>query len=231
MYDVITADPPWEYSNRHERRKDGKKTRFGIGAVGHYPVLKPKTIAELPVAYCVAPDAFLFLWTTWTHMKEAIEVTEAWGFRYVTAAFVWVKLNPKSMTPFFGIGHYTKSNTEVCLLGVRGRALKALSPSNRISQIVRTDEPILIPHPRLKKHSQKPAIVRHLIDDFVTGRKIELFARDEHPGWDSLGNEIDGRDIRDSLPMLILEMTLRGMANQTEKVKNQIHGKHFVHGL
>ena len=29
--------------------------------------------------------------------------------------------------------------------------------------------------------------------------RIELFAREEQPGWFSLGNEIDGMDIRDSL--------------------------------
>jgi N6-adenosine-specific RNA methylase IME4 len=29
--------------------------------------------------------------------------------------------------------------------------------------------------------------------------RIELFAREQAPGWDAIGNEIDGRDIRDAL--------------------------------
>ena len=44
---------------------------------------------------------------------------EAWGFRYVTVAFNWFKAN-KSGTPFFGVGYYTKSNSEIALLGVKG---------------------------------------------------------------------------------------------------------------
>ena len=35
--------------------------------------------------------------------------------------------------------------------------------------------------------------------------RIELFAREDYEGWVCLGNEIDGRDIRDSLPELIGE--------------------------
>lgn len=46
---------------------------------------------------------------------------EAWGFRYKTAAFVWVKKNRKNGGNFVGMGAYTRANAEVCLLGITAR--------------------------------------------------------------------------------------------------------------
>jgi len=56
-------------------------------------------------------------------MQEALDVIKAWGFEYKTVGFTWVKTNPKNNKPFFGVGWYTKSNAEVCLIG--GKTYKA----------------------------------------------------------------------------------------------------------
>lgn len=71
------------------------------------------------------------------------------------------------------------SNAEVCLLGVKGKPIKA---SNRVSSIVIT--------PR-EEHSKKPDVVRERIVELCGDiPRIEMFARQQTPGWDVYGNEV-----------------------------------------
>lgn len=64
---VILADPPWEYNNRRETRRDNKekKTKFGVGVAARYSkgVMNPKKLCELGplVSKVCAPDAYLFM--------------------------------------------------------------------------------------------------------------------------------------------------------------------------
>jgi len=116
-------------------------------------------------------------------LKEALEVIKNWGFEYKTAGFVWFKTNPKQpLKEFFGIGYYTKSNAEICLLATKGKAHQ-LVKSNSISQVITAPK---------SKHSEKPEIVRNKIVQLVGNLpKIELFAREKTDGWDVWGNEVE----------------------------------------
>lgn len=50
------------------------------------------------------------------------------------------------------------------------------------------------------RHSEKPEEVRHRIEAlYGPRRRIELFARTQAPGWDAVGDAIDGRDIREAI--------------------------------
>lgn len=40
------------------------------------------------------------------------------------------------------------------------------------------------------EHSRKPDEICNRIENLVGGPYLELFARSERPGWDSLGNEV-----------------------------------------
>ena len=111
-------------------------------------------------------------------MQEALDTIKAWGFEYKTVGFTWIKKN-KNGGNFFGVGWYTKSNAEVCLIGVKGKAPKV---SNSISSIVET---------KRSKHSRKPSIIRQKIVEFCGDiPRIELFAREKIEGWDAWGNEV-----------------------------------------
>ena len=124
-------------------------------------------------------NSLLFLWITFPLLKEGLEVLEAWGFEYKTCGFNWIKLN-KNGKPFFGIGHYTKSNSELCLIGIKGKGLTILDDT--ISQIVMTEK---------DKHSKKPDCIPDLIVRLVGDRKrAELFARKKREGWDVYGDEV-----------------------------------------
>jgi len=151
------------------------------------------------VADLFAPNAALFLWGTWPNLPEIFPVLDAWGFKYKTLGFLWLKTNTKSNTPFFGTGFYTKSNTEPCILAVRGR-MKPIT--NSISQIFQDpveveDDPTedcgLLVHPRTPEHSQKPLSVADKIEElFGDVPRLELFCRPQRPdGWYCWGKAVD----------------------------------------
>ena len=173
-YQIIYADPPWKYNDRRN-----KHTRFCGGAMVHYSVMDYKKIAKLPIEDLADDNCILFMWATYPNLIEAMYTIDAWGFTYKTIGFNWVKTNKNNGKPFFGIGYYTKSNSECCLIGVKGKP-KVID--NTVSQIVMT--------PR-REHSRKPKEVKDNIVKLMGDLpRIELFAREKTKGWDSWGNEI-----------------------------------------
>src|SRR3990167_4670681 len=107
MYPVILADPPWAYKVWSGDK--GMRT-----AESFYRTLSIQDICSLSVSRLAAKDAALFLWVTAPCLPWGVQVVESWGFRYISAAFVWVKTT-KDGRPATGLGHYTRSNAEFCL--------------------------------------------------------------------------------------------------------------------
>lgn len=177
-YQIIYADPPWEY------KLSGSRINSRGMAKQHYNTMTTDEICNLPIKDIKTENALCFLWATFPNIKEAIKVLEAWGFIYKTAAFVWVKKNKKSNTNFLGMGAYTRANAEVCLLGISKKTkAKQQVIANNVHQII--ESPI-------QKHSKKPEIVRDKIVQLLGDvQRIELFARQKTGGWDSWGNEVE----------------------------------------
>lgn len=141
--------------------------------------MRIEDICALPVSSIAAKDCALFMWVTFPTLPDAFKVLKAWGFSYRTVAFVWVKRNRKSPSWFWGLGHWTRANAELCLLAVKGKPKRV---SARVHQII--DSPI-------EEHSKKPDEARHRIVELVGDLpRIELFARQTVPGWDVWGNEV-----------------------------------------
>jgi N6-adenosine-specific RNA methylase IME4 len=173
-YNIIYADPPWHYNARNNAG-----TRFSRGVHSHYPTMSVDDICCLPINNIADKNCALILWVTFPRLKEGIQVMEAWGFRYVTVAFNWFKTN-KNGSPFFGIGYYSKSNSEIALLGIKGKMKPA---SNFVSQVVVSQR---------MEHSKKPDIVRNkIVELFGELPRVELFARQKTSGWDVWGNEVE----------------------------------------
>ena len=172
-YSVIYCDPPWHYNDR------ANGTRFGGGACRHYPLMKDDELRAMAsfIKSLSADNCAHFMWATMPRLDFAVELLVSWGFRYTTAAFTWVKMTADNGRPVYGPGHYTASNAEVVLLGVKGKMkpTEAMLPSVLIS-------------PRAE-HSRKPEKIREYIDRmYPNGQRIELFSRTHAPGWDSWGN-------------------------------------------
>lgn len=181
-YDIIYADPPWDYggklqfdkSSAGKEKIDFSKNIFISSAEFKYPTLKTKELMKLDLKSIAADDCLLFMWTSSPHLSQAISLGEAWGFDYRTIAFVWDKMvhNP---------GQYTLSNTELCLVFKRGKIPQPRGARN-VQQLVRS--------PR-RGHSVKPDEVRdNIMKMFPTQRKIELFSRHITPDWDVWGLDV-----------------------------------------
>lgn len=184
-YDIIYADPPWSYQDKGCNGACAK----------HYNTMSVEEICALPVANLAAKDCTLFMWATYPQMQEALKVIAAWGFKYKTIAFQWVKLNRNVQLNnftiatvqdilhkacFFGLGRWTRGNTECCLLATKGKPHRE---NNSVSQL------IFAP---LTKHSSKPPEARDRIKTLLGGgmHSIELFAREQVEGWDCWGDEV-----------------------------------------
>jgi len=188
-YQIIYADPPWNYQDK--RNTPGKNNPSGAGGASkHYKTTPIEELKKLGVAGVADKNCIIFMWATSPFMKEAIELIEAWGFKYKTIPFVWIKMkNDMSEPRKDGIGNYTPNNAEYVLLGRKGKYWRN---STKVKQIVMTPK---------TKHSRKPAQVRRAIVELVGDiPRIELFARprerdmfgdSEYDGWDVWGNEVE----------------------------------------
>ena len=173
-YQIIYAYPPWSYKvwsiNGNKR-----------SACQHYKVMTKEEIQQLPIKDISDNNCVLFLWVIPPCLEEGLELIKAWGFIYKTIGFNWIKKNKKSDSLFWGMGYYTRANSELCLLATRGKPLKRVSRS--VHQVL-TD--------RIMKHSEKPQSARNrIIELFGDLPRIELFAREKTDGWDVWGNEIE----------------------------------------
>jgi N6-adenosine-specific RNA methylase IME4 len=171
-YQIIYADPPWSYKD--------KALAGNRGAECKYQVMGTADIAKLPIKELADDNCALFMWVTMPKLNECFSLISDWGFEYKTCAFVWVKKNKVSPSWFMGMGRWTRSNAELCLIATKGKP-KRVSASVR--QII--DSPI-------EAHSKKPAETRERIVQLIGDLpKIELFARQKADGWDSWGNEVE----------------------------------------
>lgn len=194
-YNIIYADPPWRFKNwsMAELAKRGEKWARRNGR-SPYAVMDNEDIYSLPVGEIAEKDSILFLWATYPKLQEALETVRRWGFKYKTVAFTWVKQNKKSDGWHFGLGYWTRGNPEICLLATKGKP-------KRESKFVAN---LTISH--LRGHSQKPDEVREKIVELMGNLpRIELFAREKTEGWDALGFDIDGQDIRQTITDIILK--------------------------
>ncbi|QOV18548.1 hypothetical protein INP51_11070 [Blautia liquoris] len=142
--------------------------------------MKLEDICSLPISSIADKDCALFLWSTFPMIPEALKVMRSWGFTYKTVAFVWIKQNRSGNGFFSGLGHWTRSNVEICLLGIKGKPKRI---SKKVHQL------IISP---LERHSKKPDIVREKIVELMGDiSRIELFARQSVKDWAVWGDEVE----------------------------------------
>lgn len=176
-YSVIYADPPWRYSD----------SGAYSAAEKIYPTMSLEDICNLPVKNITEDNSLCFIWVTYPMLPNIFKVLTSWDFTYKTVAFTWIKTTDWTNTKFFfGTGHYTRANPEICILGVKGSP-KILNHS--------IENLTLAP---MTSHSEKPKLIYKKIVSLVGEdcTKLELFARNKFPGFDYFGNEIINEKMR-----------------------------------
>jgi N6-adenosine-specific RNA methylase IME4 len=143
-----------------------------LGSTLPYEAIDLDELKGLPIRELAAGRCHLHLWTLPNpYHFAAYEIIHHWGFR-VVSEFVWCKTQ-------LGKGHYWRMSHEILLTAVR-------------SEDDRFDDQSLrswIEAPR-GRHSEKPDVVRELIERASPGPRLELFARKPVPGWLTWGHEV-----------------------------------------
>jgi len=164
------------------RRRAGKSSgskRFYEPCGRPYKQMTVDMIAALPVAYAVADQAHLLLWTLdrWLLDGSAVRVARAWGFEPAGRMVVWSKRNA-------GLGRPVRGAHEFMLLAQRGGLafVSTGKPSVQSWQQVYVNGS--------KVHSAKPDesfdFARQLSPH---GPRLEMFARAARSEWDVWGDQ------------------------------------------
>jgi len=168
QYGVILADPPWQFETWSDNG-------LGRSAENHYPTVDTTTLANLPVDKLAAEDCFIAMWCVNSMLPQALHVMSAWGFEYKTNG-AWIKGK-------MSLGYWMRGRHELFLLGTRGQ-VPAPSPDLR---------PVSTFFAHQREHSRKPDDLHEILEGwFPNVPKLELFARNNRPGWDSWGTKPEG---------------------------------------
>ncbi len=180
-YGAILADPPWAYAMRSDKG-------YEKSPEAHYGTMSIDAIKALPVDRLAGPSCYLFLWSTWPHLPQALDVMIAWGFRYVTGGS-WTKRTVNGHL-CFGTGYVQRSATEPYLIGSIGKPQIA-SKSERNLIVAPEDVPDGIEAVR-REHSRKPVQMREMIGRLLPhAHCAELFGREPWADHDVWGNEAE----------------------------------------
>ena len=171
-YEIIYADPPWQFSNK----KTGGSMKSG--AAHHYMTTGIEGLKALDVNSIAADDCTLIMWWVGSMPQETIDLVESWGFTLKNMnGFVWNKLTVK-LKAFFGMGFRTRAGSEAAIIAIKGKP-KVYSHSVRAVHSF-----------PVSKHSKKPVEFRDLIIELCGDLpRLEMFARESAEGWDVFGNE------------------------------------------
>lgn len=165
-FQVILADPPWQYRNRARG-----------AAFNSYDLMSMEDMKNLKINNLADKDCVLFMWTTFPQIQEALDLIKAWGFTYKTGA-AWHKIT-KNGKDAFGPGFFFRSASELLFLATKGHPkLKTRDNRNIITAIT-------------QGHSRKPDIQYQIIERMFDGPYLELYARRERKGWISVGNQLE----------------------------------------
>lgn len=178
-YQIIYADPPWDVKRGPEYNSNGPSKNLP------YPTMSINEIKALPIKDISDKDSVLFLWGINKYIPEMYEVAKSWGFK-PSCLLTWCK--PKHG---LGIGGTFVQTTEHLLLARRGTRSATKRVDTTWFEYKRGG------------HSVKPPEIREMIVElFGDIPRVELFAREKTEGWTSIGNDIDGRDIAESIKLL-----------------------------
>jgi N6-adenosine-specific RNA methylase IME4 len=168
---AILIDAPLPFKT-WSRKGEGRSPQH------HYACMSIEELMALPIESMAAPDCFLISWIPLRSVFLVEPLMQAWGFEFSGAGFCWVKQNKSGVGWFMGGGYGTRHNLEVAWLGRRGKP-------QRKSAGVR--ELIVAP---VREHSRKPDEIYRRIEAFCDGPYLELFARQQWPGWTCIGDEV-----------------------------------------
>lgn len=175
-FGVILTDPPWAF-----RTYSGTDTTPSRTESDPYATVTTAELSNWPVGEIAAKNCVLLMWVIDSHIEQALRLGRAWGFTFKTRAFTWLKIG-RDGSPIMGMGHWSRKETEICLLFTRGRPRPR---SHGVREVIVDMR---------REHSRKPDEQYERIEALCRGPYVELFATQQWPGWASWGNQIGKHD-------------------------------------
>lgn len=173
-YGLVMADPPWAHERWSDRGSDRAPDQ-------HYDTMALSEIKSLPVGDLCGPHSLIWLWVPGCFANIGEAVLNAWGAEFVTMGF-WVKTQVHAPhLPKMGTGYVLRECGEPFFIGKIGKP-----------QVNDRGIPSVIMEPR-REHSRKPEQGYALAERMAPHGygKLDLFSRQERPGWDCMGDEHD----------------------------------------
>jgi len=176
LFDVIVIDPPWKYDgDKYKEQENGLPTYEPEGFRGTAPYITMSLEEIKNIKLPAKEDCVLWLWTTNLFLPDCYELLKEWGFE-LKSMVTWDKQH-------IGIGRWLRSQTEHCLLAIRGKPFFNNTKWSTLISEKRTE------------HSAKPEIFYKMVDEICAGRKLDYFARKKRDGWDVYGDEVNQKEV------------------------------------
>lgn len=171
LFDVIVIDPPWRYDGDIFKENEEQLPTFsseGMRGTTPYMTMSLEEIKNIKLP--TKKDCVLWLWTTNLFLPYSYNLLKEWGFE-LKSMVTWDKQH-------IGTGRWLRSQTEHCLLAIKGKPFFNNTKWSTLISEKRTE------------HSVKPEIFYKMVDEICAGRKLDYFARKKREGWDVYGDEI-----------------------------------------
>lgn len=165
-FSLILTDNPWSYKNKNTGGS------MKSGSAQKYPTMTVEELKALNVPDIAEKNSALFMWVPCPLKMEGMGIMKAWGFKYKTTIY-WRKIMS------LGMGFYYRGQVEECWVGIQGKVKAWRSQKPNIFQT------------KVREHSRKPDEIYAYTEETDLDPKIELFARQQWPGWTSWGTETD----------------------------------------
>jgi N6-adenosine-specific RNA methylase IME4 len=185
QYDLLVLDPAWKYTA-------SAKMHAQVGAI--YKTSKPKDWYDWDIRGLCHKHSQVWIWTNAAKTNECLKLAAAWGLVYTGSKFYWKKHTRKLMSPMYFMNQVEEV---MCFRPKRAKTWpfkKKTNPGNFLDS-------------KPGKHSAKPEQFQDLLEGmYGTPSELaycELFARRYRPGWDCVGNELNGtiEDFLAGVPM------------------------------
>jgi N6-adenosine-specific RNA methylase IME4 len=168
----IGSDPQWKFLTR-SAEGDGRSANV------HYKTEEVDRIKQLPVGELAAENSAFYMWAVDWCLQDALDLIAHYGFKHITTAFTWAKLNASGVGWHMGQGYWTRANPEVCLFATKGNPKRLYADVEQL---------IVAP---VMEHSRKPDEYLDCIERLTEGDYLELQARRPRKGWTSWGDELE----------------------------------------
>ena len=178
---VIYCDPPWAYEMYSAKG-------YEKSPQNHYDCMSIDALKGLrdPIVFATAPNAACIMWATFALLPAALDLMLTWGFQFKTGG-PWMRA---------GNGYVLRSAAELFLIGtlgapkIKNRSTRNLLLTGHWPQRPEDIDSIIVDSPR-REHSRKPDEMTPLIENLFDGPYLELFTRQQRPGWTVWSNQTD----------------------------------------